>query len=113
MPHGVESTITLSDRDLARGAIDLSMEEEVPALLSVNKTVLDTAVSIIREAGPKIVEVVTSHLTPVLSHNPVNVTPEVMVSSPIETVVIFPVPANSSHSIVPTPPDTVLYILFV
>jgi hypothetical protein len=52
-------------------------------------------------------------LTPVLSHNSVNATPEVMVSSPIETVVIFPVSTNSSHSIVSIPPDTVLYILFV
>jgi hypothetical protein len=126
MPHTVESTITYSERDLARGAMDLSPEHDLP----VNKTILDTAVTVIREAGPKIVEVMTSHLMPTLPRLPevfipstvashpnttlgsvISGIPEVMVSSPIEAVVIFPVTNNSSNTLVTTPPDTVWYTI--
>jgi hypothetical protein len=117
MPHTIESTIGLSERDLERGAIALTPEHDLP----VNKTMLDTAASIIREAGPKIVEVMTSHLIPALPRlpevvipptvvSPSTTIPEVVVSTPVEAVIIFPV-ANSSNTLVPTPPDTVWYII--
>jgi hypothetical protein len=99
--------------------MDLSMEDELP----VNNTLLDTAVSIVKGVGPKIVEVITSHLTPAIpsipevfntSHDAPRVvrpqlspTSEVMVSPPIETVVIFQPSMNNSYPLVPVTRDTV------
>jgi hypothetical protein len=129
MPHTVESTISLSDRDLERGALDLVPEVDTPvnSTIYVNSTVLETAVSVIKEAGPKIVEAISQHLMPVLPQfseayiSPPRVpapdappyvpastiVPEVMVSPPIGTIVIIPSSTNNSQSPAPTAPDTV------
>jgi hypothetical protein len=141
MPHTVESTISLSERDLARGAIDMTPGNDLP----VNTTLLETAVSIVKEAGPKIVEVISGHLRPVLPQFPevfVNprsgstpgthqvfndsvrvsppqlypesrILPGVMVSSPVETVVIIPPQLNISHPLVPVSQETVIFIIII
>jgi hypothetical protein len=109
MPHGVESTITLSERDLARGAMDLLPEENwsPPNMTSVavNNTVLETAVSIVREAGPKVIEAIAtrlvpalrpripevttvSSLTPSVADGPVGEAPDIFTGLPVETIVI-------------------------
>jgi hypothetical protein len=106
----VESTISLSERDLARGAIDLTPEHDLP----VNNTLLETAVSVIKDAGPKIIEVISNHLVPALPKFPevfVNPrgapvsrdlqgdlpVPEVMVSPPVETIVVISPPNQTSQ----------------
>jgi hypothetical protein len=118
MPHGVESTITLSERDLARGAMDLNPEETVlpTNLTSIlgNSTVLETAVSVVKEAGPKVIEAIASWLVPVFrpqlpetftpslagsgGNHSVSGVPEVLVSPPVETIVIV---APNNHSVQP------------
>jgi hypothetical protein len=132
MPHSVESTISLSDRDLARGAIDLAPENDLPP---ANVTLFETAVSVIKEVGPKVIEVITSHLTPVIPNHsgaishagteppaPAPSFPsevmaglptgtEVMVSPPMETIIVIPSSINSSHPEVPVVHDTVCLLL--
>jgi hypothetical protein len=121
MPHSVESTITLSERDLSRGAVDLTPEVDLP----VNNTLLETAVSVVREAAPKIVEAITNHLVPTVSRQPdmlprypevvkfpqkqttSTLHPEVMFSPPLETVVVVTVPVNHTSSTPVFPTDTV------
>jgi hypothetical protein len=132
MPHSVESSITLSERDLARGAIDLVPELDTPVNTTMygNNTVLETAVAVIKEAGPKIVEAISQHLMPVLPqfsetyisprrvqvpditpYVPTSVkVPEVMVSPPIGTIVIIPSSTNNSQSSAPVAPDTVSFV---
>jgi hypothetical protein len=130
MPHTVESTISLSERDLARGAVDLTPEVDPP----VNSTLLEAAVSIVKEAGPKIVEVISSHLVPVLRprvpesiiSSPVGsggnysvsavpevfTVPEVFVSQPVETIVVVPPTNQSLYPQVTFRQDTVRCSLF-
>jgi hypothetical protein len=121
MPHTVESTITLSERDLARGAVDLYAEDftTVPPLLP-NSTILQKAASVVKEAVPSIVETIMSHLVPVVPHQSSNgpltgpsehlVGHEVMVSPPVETVVIVPVPVNDTTTVLPPSADTVIFV---
>jgi hypothetical protein len=122
MPHTIESTINLSERDLARGAVDLYAEDltTAPPLLP-NSTILQKAVSVVKEAAPSIVETIVSHLTPAVPHHPGNSnlgfggppqrieTHEVMVSPPVETVVIVAVPVNDT---IPVPPPTAATVIF-
>jgi hypothetical protein len=113
MPHTVESTINYSDRDRARGAIDLLPEGDA---VPVNGTLLETAVSVIKEAGPNIIEIITSHLMPVIPrHSGAAGQPaagtEVVVSPPIGTIIVMPPPVNSSHLDVPVVRDTVCVML--
>jgi hypothetical protein len=119
MPHTVESTIRFSAVDYARGAVDLTPEEiflpSDNSSVVLNQTMLETAVSVVREAGPKVIEAIVSHLVPVhLPDVPVNVSvgsgdspklpevPEVFSGPSLETIVIV-TPSNYSLS-----PPTVL-----
>jgi hypothetical protein len=131
MPHTVESTIRLSAADYARGAVDLTPEETVPDLpvSPSNVTFLDTAVSVVREAAPKIIEAITNHLVPAVPQSTGAVQrypeavyapqgqsvsthpPEIMISPPLETVVVVAVPANHTSSIPISPVDTVCFII--
>jgi hypothetical protein len=123
MPHTVESVITLSERDYARGAMDLVPEEAEPL---INSTVLETAVSIVKEAGPKVIEAIASRLVPVfrpqlpetftpsLAGSGGNLSvpgvPEVLVSPPVETIVIVSPTNQSLYPPIITNPDTVGFI---
>jgi hypothetical protein len=122
MPHTVESTISLSERDLARGAVDLYAEDITTAPPLLNSTILQKAVSVVKEAAPSIVETIVSHLAPVVPHHSGNVSlsgpggspqiigvHEVMVSPPVETVVIVTSPANDT---IPAPPPSVAMVIF-
>jgi hypothetical protein len=107
MPHTVESTIRLSERDIARGAVDLSMEEEPPVI--PNATVYEKAVGLVKEAAPKVIEAIVSHLAPPASSPsptwvPYQHEPHVFVSPPVETVVVVEIPTNDTVAI---PPQTI------
>jgi hypothetical protein len=105
MPHTVESTISYSERDRARGAIDLVMDEQ-SSNVTPNMTVIGKAVTLVREAAPKIIETIVSHLAPPLSTSPgtQQVTPlvpnqegfQTLVSPPVETVVVVGIPTNDT-----------------
>jgi hypothetical protein len=119
MPHTVESTIVFNERDLARGAEDLYGEDTTiaPPLLS-NSTIIQKAVSVVKEAAPSIIETIVSQFVPVTHHHSGNgpigdlsgtdhvVGPDVMVSPP---VVIVTVPVNDTIPVPPPPVDTVTF----
>jgi hypothetical protein len=129
MPHTVESTIGLSEKDLARGALDLAPEPDYSLMntmlvVPLNKTVLETAVSIVKDAGPKIIETIVNRLVPTPHYQDPELTtvspivpvssqlPTVFMAPPVETIIIVP---PSNHSATPPGifnPDTVrlLYI---
>jgi hypothetical protein len=102
MPHTVESTISYSERDLARGAVDL-YEDDIPSTSAslINDTMIQQAVSVVKEAAPRIIETIVSKLVPVVHHHPniepgVSVPeqlPEVYFSPPVETIIVVP-PSN-------------------
>jgi hypothetical protein len=108
MPHTVESTITYSAADYARGAVDLIDDE--PATLSPvlpNTTIVEKAATLVREMAPKFIETIVSHLVPVSSPPHSEAAPgqpphqfhpqqQTFVSPPVETVVVVEVPANTS-----------------
>jgi hypothetical protein len=122
MPHTVESTITLSERDLARGATDLSMEENLSSLNSTpaafNHTMLEAAVSIVRETGPKIIDAIATRLIPyhqlpgAIADPSVGleVTPEseVYAASPVETIVVISPPNQTNQPPTNMAADTVI-----
>jgi hypothetical protein len=131
MPHTVESTITLSERDLARGAIDLTPEDTTADLpvSSTNVTFLDTAVSVVREAAPRIIEAITNHLVPAVPR-PTDVPqrysevvyvpqgqsvstspPEILISPPLETIVVVTGPTNHTSFMPTFPADTVCFVI--
>jgi hypothetical protein len=117
MYSGLDRKVHFSEEELAMGAVDLAeIEEEVAnnSTLSgfINHTILNTAASVIKEAGPKIIEAITTHLVPVLPRSPEVIKPllfptstphavpppvypaatphaEVMISPPVETVVVI------------------------
>jgi hypothetical protein len=112
MPHTVESTISLSERDLARGAIDLAPEPEYSMVNTTlaplfNNTVLEAAVSVIKDAGPKLIDTIVHRLVPVSQYqgselstvSPTvsmsNQLPTVYMAPPVETIIIVP-PSNHS-----------------
>jgi hypothetical protein len=130
MPHTVESTIHFSEKDLARGALDLSPEPDFSPMnttlaVPVNKTVLETAVSIVKDAGPKVIETIVNQLVPAPHYQDPELTmgspivpvssqlPTVFMAPPVETIIIVP---PSNHSATPSGipnSDTVrLYFLF-
>jgi hypothetical protein len=115
MPHSVESTIKYSERDLARGAIDLVPEDNSSSVnissVAINQNMLEAAVSVVKEAGPKVIEAIVTHLVPVSRPQKpeafMNVSagsgdtiwaPEVFASPPLETIVIVP---SANHSVPP------------
>jgi hypothetical protein len=114
MPHTVESTIIYSAADYARGAVDLIEEPTTAAPpLVFNSSVVQKAISIVKEAAPQIMETIVSQLVPVIPQHSVGtlndtVVPELIVSPPVETVVVLTVPGNSSTPVPIAPTDTVI-----
>jgi hypothetical protein len=136
MYSGLDRRVHFSEEELAMGAIDLAeIEEEVAnnTLVTAANHTMQAVVSVVKEAGPKIVEAIVNHLVPVVptlppstvppsssqsamstQQSPVILTlPEVFASPPVETVVIFPTSVNISHPLVPVVHDTVILVFFV
>jgi hypothetical protein len=126
MPHTVESTITYSAADYARGAVDLLPEEIMPlnstARPMLNTTLFEAAVSIVKEAGPKVIEAISTHLMPVSTHQLLDMVtdspaesggkpraqlPEVFISPPVETIVVVQPSYNTTRPTVTLAPETV------
>jgi hypothetical protein len=109
MPHTVESTITYSAADYARGAVDLINDE--PPVLS-NTTAVEKAATLVREMAPTVIETIVSHLVPVSPSSPQQQHQppqqhQTFISPPVETVLIVEVPSNSSATTPIHPADTV------
>jgi hypothetical protein len=129
MYSGLDRRVHFSAEDLANGAIDLAeVEEEVANNTMANfaNSTLQAVVTVVKEAGPKIIETIAKHLVPVIlppsqpatpfypqsaisvEQPPFHPTlPEVLASPPVETVIILPAPVNISHPFVPVVHDTV------
>jgi hypothetical protein len=85
------------------------MEEEPP--IRPNATVYEKAVGLVKEAAPKVIEAIVSHLAPPASSPPnpqssptwvpYQHEPQVFVSPPMGTVVIVEVPTNNTVAIPP------------
>jgi hypothetical protein len=118
----VESTINYSERDLARGAVDLVMDEQSP-IVTPNTTVIGNAVNLVREAAPKIIETIVSHLAPPLPSSPSTQQVSLLVpnqdgfqtlfSPPVETVVVVGIPTNNTlvTPSIPTATVRIYYLL--
>jgi hypothetical protein len=130
MYSGLDRKVHFSTEDLAMGAVDLAEEEDTGHNTTlagfVNNTVLNTAVSVVKEAGPRIIEAITTHLVPVLPRSPEVIKPllfptvvqpptsltttphaEVVVSPPLETVVVISPVYNNTQLPPPVIHDTV------
>jgi hypothetical protein len=136
MYSGLDRRVHFSAEDLANGAVDLAeVEEEVAnnTMANLANSTLQAAAHVVREAAPRFIETIINHLLPVSSaHSGVTIgsaldhvgvttgqslpqsqlsvtsgSQNVVVSPPVETIIILPAPHNISH---PTPPiihDTV------
>jgi hypothetical protein len=126
MPHTVESTISLSEKDLARGAVDLTMEDPI-FFPPDNSTLVEKAVTVVKEAAPKIIETIVSHLVPnpsvssfpgTLGQSTTKIPmgdPGVstLSSPPLETIVVIAVPDNHTISSSLPPADTVHHFTII
>jgi hypothetical protein len=141
MYSGLDRRVHFSQEDLAMGAVDLAEIEEETGQNNtlagfINNTVLGTAVSVVKEAGPRIIEAITTHLVPALPRSQEVIKPllfptstphvipspsyptttshaEVMVSPPVETVVVISPVYNSTQLSPPVMHDTVSEKLLV
>jgi hypothetical protein len=141
MYSGLDRRVHFSQEDLAMGAVDLSeIEEEEKgvnnAVTALANSTMQAAVAVVKEAGPKILETIVNHLVPVLPSLPQSALnpstpppavsvlqpptyfplPEVLVSSPVETIIVMPPVSNISHPVHPIIPithDTVRLIVLV
>jgi hypothetical protein len=89
--HSEEVHPHFSKEDLAMGAVDLYEEYVESSSVSPhisNSSILEKATILVKEAGPKIVEVLLDNLTPVVSNPSRSV--EAFISKPVETVIILP-----------------------
>jgi hypothetical protein len=135
MYSGLDRRVHFSEEELAMGAVDLAeieKEESVNSTMAlIANSTMQAAVSVVKEAGPKIIETIMKQLVPVFpassqptvspfSHQStvfpssfqsppgtqqtsvIPILPEVLVSPPLETVVIIPLPHNNTSSIHPS-----------
>jgi hypothetical protein len=98
--HGVDIHPHFSSEDLALGAIDLYedyLESSRTTPAPGNFTVISKAIDLVKEAAPKIVEVVTNNLVSMSSNNSMSPhSTEVVLSRPLETIVVVPVLDNTT-----------------
>jgi hypothetical protein len=131
MYSGLDRRVHFSAEDLAMGAVDLAEieEETVNNTLAVANSTLHTAVSVVKEAAPRIIETIVKNLVPVFSsssqptvspslphsaNNPLqfpsfSVLPEVSASPPLETPILPEVlvsPPVETIIIIPHPGNT-------